>query len=178
MAELTTVARPYAEAVARLARERGDWQAWSQRLAWLAAVVQEERLATIIADPQFSPQRLLDLLDSLCAERLGPEGMNLVRLLVDNKRLALAPEIARLFEQMRAQEEGRLKARIRTAYPLEPQQLAALLARLEARYGRSVEVEEEVDPELIGGVIIQVGDEVLDASVRGKLAELAASLTA
>lgn len=178
MAELTTLARPYAEAVARLAKSANQWQAWSEMLALLAAVSQDAQIAALSEHPRVTQEQLLQVIQTVCGDRLNPEGVNLLRLLVENKRLAVLPEIARLFEEMRAAEEGVLEARIITAYELTPQQLAALVSRLEARFGRKVQARQEVDPALIGGVIIQAGDEVLDASVRGRLAELAASLTA
>lgn len=178
MAELTTLARPYAEAVARLAQASDDWAAWSDRLALLAAVSQDAQIAALAAHPQLTPEQLLEVLLGICGDRLNAEGVNLLRLLVANKRLAVLPEIARLFEEMRAAAEGVLKARIITAYELSREQLAELVSRLEARFGRKVQATQEVNPALIGGVVIHVGDKVLDASVRGRLAELAATLTA
>ncbi len=178
MAEPTTLARPYAEAVARMAREGHSWAAWSDMLAWLAALVQEPQVALLLNNPQVPRERLLEVLQAVSQDRLTPEGQNLLRLLVDNGRLPALPEIARLYEEMRIEAEGVLEAHIRTAYPLNPEQLEALVARLTARFGRRISASQEVDPELIGGVVIQVGDEVLDASVRGGLAALAASLTA
>lgn len=178
MSELTTLARPYAEAVGRMAKETNAWTAWSDRLALMRDVTQDEQIADVIAHPTVGQAQLTDLLLAVCGERLGTEGENLLRLLVENKRLPALPEIVRLFEEIRADQEGVLEARIRTAFPLTDAQLATLAARLEARFGRKVTATQEVDPVLIGGVVIHVGDEVLDASVRGKLAELATTLTA
>ncbi len=178
MAELTTLARPYAEAVARLAKSTNNWSAWSDMLALLSAVSQDAQIAALSEHPRVTQEQLLQVIQTVCGDRLNPEGVNLLRLLVENKRLAVLPEIARLFEEMRAAEEGVLEARIVTAYELSRQQLAALVSRLEARFGRKVQATQEVDPALIGGVVIHAGDEVLDASVRGRLAELAATLTA
>lgn len=178
MAELTTLARPYAEAVARLARAGNAWSVWSDMLALLSRVAQDENIIALAAHPDVTQAQLLDVLLAVCEKQLTAEGVNFLRLLVENKRLAALPEIARLFEEMKAAEEGVLEARIISAYPLSDAQLAALVARLEERFGHKVTATQEVDPELIGGVVIHVGDEVLDASVRGKLAELAAALTA
>lgn len=178
MAELTTLARPYAEAVARLAKAGNAWTAWSDMLALLGRVAQDENIIALAAHPDVTQAQLLEVLLAVCGKQLTAEGVNFLRLVVENKRLAALPEIARLFEEMKAAEEGVLEARITTAYPLSDAQLAALVARLEGRFGHKVTATQEVDPELIGGVVIHVGDEVLDASVRGKLAELAATLTA
>jgi F-type H+-transporting ATPase subunit delta len=178
MAELTTLARPYAEALARMAKETNAWGPWSEWLALMRDVLQQEPIAALIAHPEVTQTQLTDLLLAICGDRLSPEAANLLRLLVENKRLAVLPEIVRLFEAFRAEQEGLLEARIVSAYPLTAEQLATLAQRLEARFGRKVNATQEVDPALIGGVVIHVGDEVLDASVRGKLAELATTLTA
>ena len=178
MAELTTLARPYAEAVARLAKAGKSWSAWSDMLALLAAVAADGQIRALAEHPDVTGEQLTGVLLAVCGDKLTAEGINLVRLLVENYRLAALPEIARLFEEMKAVEEGVLEARIVSAYELSPGQLASLVARLEARFGHKVTATQEVDPALIGGVVIHVGDEVLDASVRGKLAELAANLTA
>lgn len=178
MAELTTLARPYAEAIAKLARQEQSWSAWSAMLSLLAGLAQDEHLRALAENPEVSREQLAGVLEALCADQLTPAGRNFVRLLVENKRLAVLPEIARLFEEIKAGEEGVLEARIVTAYALTPAQLEALVSRLEARFGRRVIATQEVDADLIGGVIIHIGDEVLDASVRGRLSELATTLTA
>ncbi len=178
MAELTTLARPYAEAIAKLAKEEQSWSAWSSMLALLAALAADERIRALAENPEVSRERLAGVLMELCADKLTPAGRNFLRLLVENKRLAVLPEIARLYEEIKAAEEGVLEARIVTAFELSPEQLAALVARLEARFGRKVIATQEVDAALIGGVIIHIGDEVLDASIRGRLSELATTLTA
>lgn len=178
MGALTTVARPYAEAVSRLARASNSWTAWSDMLALLAAVSQDAQIAALTEHPEVTREQLLEVLLGVCGDRLNAEGVNLLHLLVENKRLAALPEIARLYEEMRAAAEGVLEVRIVTAYALTPQQLDKLVDRLEDRFGRKVAATQEVDPTLIGGIIIYAGDEVLDASVRGHLAKLAASLIA
>jgi F-type H+-transporting ATPase subunit delta len=178
MAELTTLARPYAEAVARLAKAGKSWSTWSDMLGLLATVASDEQIRALAEHPNVTQEQLTGVLLAVCGDKLTAEGINLVRLLVENDRLAALPEIVRLFEEMKAAEEGVLEARIVSAFELSPAQLAALVARLEARFGHKVTATQEVDPALIGGVVIHVGDEVLDASVRGKLAELATTLTA
>lgn len=178
MAELTTLARPYAEAVARLAKAGNAWSAWSDMLGLLATVAADPQIRALAEHPDVTREQLTGVLLAVCGDKLTAEGINLVHVLVENDRLAALLEIARLFEEMKAAEEGVLEAHIVTAFELSPGQLAALVARLEARFGRKVTATQEVDPALIGGVVIHVGDEVLDASVRGKLSELAATLTA
>lgn len=176
MAEITTIARPYAEAVARLAGEGNTWAAWSANLKLAATVVADPQVAGLAANPSVPAERVAELIIAVCGEGLNAEGANFVRLLAENKRFAALPEIAALFEEMKAAREGVLEAHITTAFSLTPEQLAGLVARLEAKFGQKVTADQTVDPALIGGVVIQVGDEVMDASVRGKLNDLAATL--
>lgn len=109
--------------------------------------------------------------------QLDEEARNFVRLLVDYRRLSLLPEIRELYETMRAEAEGRLEVDVRTAFPLDARQREMLVAALKRRFGREVNLAETVDPDLIGGVEIRAGDLVIDGSVRGRLAALAAQLT-
>ncbi len=176
--ERATLARPYAEAVAQLAAATDAWQAWSDRLALLAAVAGDEQIAALAANPAVPTARIVDLIDTVCGPRLGAEGRNLLAVLAENKRLALLDEIVAQFEAIKTAREGVLDAHITSAYPLSDAQLAALGERLQQRFGRKVNVTQSVDAELIGGVLIRVGDEVMDASVRGGLQSLGATLKA
>jgi len=176
MAEAKTIARPYAEAAFALAREHGQAEAWSRMLALAARVIGDPRIAQLDADPGFDRARLADVLVGICAEGQGEEAGNFLRVLVDNRRLALLPEIAALFAQLRSEAEARVEAKVTSAYALEPSQVEAIISALKRRFGRDVDVSAEVDPALIGGVVIQAGDLVIDASVRGRLEKLAASL--
>lgn len=176
MAAITTVARPYAEAAAALARESGSWTAWSAMLELVNAVTAESRLAALMSNPAVPAPRVTEIILSVCGSRLTAEGANFVRLLADNKCLGCLPEIARLFEELRAAQENRLEARIATAYPLSDAQLARLTAKLEARFGARIAAVQETDASLIGGVVVRVGDEIMDASMRGRLSGIAATL--
>lgn len=176
--ERATLARPYAEALAKLAADSGAWAAWSDRLALLAAVTADSQMRALVANPALNSDRLTELVLSVCGDRLGAEGSNLVRLLAENKRLLLAQEIAGQFERLKAAQEGELSAHVTSAYPLSEAQLAALVAKLETKFGRRINATQSTDAELIGGVVIQVGDEVMDASVRGGLETLGVTLKA
>lgn len=178
MAEITTIARPYAEAVARLAKDGNSWQAWSDMLGLVAQVAADPQVAVLAGNPGVPAERVADLIVAVCGDKLNAEGVNFVQLLAENKRFAALPEIAALYEEIKAAQEGVLEARITTAYPLSEAQMAGLVAKLETKFGHKVEATQAVDAELIGGVVIQVGDEVMDASVRGKLADMAATLKA
>jgi F-type H+-transporting ATPase subunit delta len=178
MAEITTIARPYAEALARLAGESESWARWSEMLALGADVVVDAQVAGLIRNPNVAAERVGDIVVAVCGDKLDAEGANFVRLLAENRRLAVLPEIARQFEIVKTAREGILEARISTAFELSQAQMDGLKMRLESKFGRKINIAQELDADLIGGVIIQVGDEVLDASVRGKLGDLAATLKA
>lgn len=176
--ERATLARPYAEAVGKLAAEGATWDAWAQRIGLLEAVIADAQMAALVGNPAVSGERIAELLLSVCGDRLGADGSNFVRILAENKRLTLLPEIATQFEVLKAAQEGELTAHITSAYALDDAQMAGLLAKLETKFGRRINATQSTDAELIGGVVIQVGDEVMDASVRGGLEALGATLKA
>jgi F-type H+-transporting ATPase subunit delta len=178
MAEITTIARPYAEAVAKLAGESQAWKSWSDMLATAAQVAADPQVAALAANPGIPAERVADVIISVCGSGLNAEGVNLIRTLAENKRFGALPEIARMFEEIKADQEGVLDARITTAFELTAEQMAGLVTKLEAKFGQKITASQEVDAALIGGVVIQVGDEVMDASVRGRLAGMAATLKA
>jgi F-type H+-transporting ATPase subunit delta len=171
--ELTTVARPYAEAIFAHADEAGKLDLWSEMLAFLSSVVADPRLQGAIKDPNFGRERLEALMLAIGGGRLSAEGQNLVRLLVANDRLMVLPEIAALYEVRKNERQGRLDVHITTAYALQAAQKSALADALKRRLGREVTIAADKDPELIGGVCIRVGDLVIDGSVRNQLRHLA-----
>lgn len=176
MAEAKTVARPYAEAVFALAREANALPAWSQMLAFAATAAADPQIVRLAADPNFDRQRLLGLLLAVCGERLNAAGQNLLRVLVENRRLAVLPQIAEVYEELRNAAEARIESTVTAAVALEPAQLRKIEAALTRRLGREVHATARIDPAVVGGVVIRAGDLVIDASVRGRLRKLAASL--
>ncbi len=176
--ERATLARPYAEAVGKLAAEGKAWDRWSERLALLALVADDAQMRDLAGNPAVSAARVAEVILAVCGDKLGAEGGNLAKLLVENKRLTLLPEIVALFEVLKAAQEGELTAHITSAYALSNEQLAGLVAKLEVKLGRKITATQSLDVDLIGGVVIQVGDEVMDSSVRGGLASLAVTLKA
>lgn len=176
MAENATLARPYAEAVFALADKAGALGKWSQSLAVMAAVAANPELRAVVSDPKLSAAQVYGLFAGACGD-LPTEAQNLVRVLIENGRLAILPEIREIYESLKNEREGVLEAMITSAYPLEGGALSSLVAELEQRFKRKVRPQVNVDPELIGGVRLQVGDEVIDGSVRGKLAAMAVALT-
>ncbi len=177
MAEKQTAARPYAEAVFALAKERSALKNWSEMLALLAAVAQDAHIQRLAHDPRVERTRLFALLLDIGGKNLTAEGANFVRLLVENRRLTLLPEIAAIYESLKAEAEARVEASVTSAFPLEPAQLKTLEQGLQRRFGRAVHLTATVDASLVGGVVIRAGDLVIDGSVRGRLAGLATELT-
>jgi F-type H+-transporting ATPase subunit delta len=177
MAENVTIARPYAEAAFKLASERNALAKWSEMLAFLEVVVQEPQVQSIIGNPNFSAARIESLLLGVCGEKIDGAGRNFMQVLARNDRLPLLPEIRELFDQRKAEQEGVLEATIFSAFPMSDEQFKQLVSGLERKYKHKIVAQVNVDPELIGGVKIAVGDEVLDATVRGKLETMRAALT-
>lgn len=176
MAELVTIARPYAEAAFKLALEDSDLQRWSEMLSLLEMVATDEGVKQVIGDPNVDGRALEGLILGGLGERLDGHGRNLVQLLIENGRLDLVSQIREQYEALRRNHEGVLEARIISAMPLDGAQVDGLRGALEKKYSRKVNTQIEVDPHLIGGVRIVVGDKVIDATVRGRLDAMAAAL--
>jgi F-type H+-transporting ATPase subunit delta len=176
MAEAATIARPYAEAVFGLADKPGALAKWSAVLASMAAAAAHPDVRALIGDPKVDESQLYGLFVSFAGADVPAEAQNLVRVLIANDRLTLLPEIRELFERARREREGVLEAEIRTAFPMANGQLEALVGGLERRFKRRIDPRVVVDKDLIGGVRIAVGDEVIDGSVRGKLEDMANAL--
>jgi F-type H+-transporting ATPase subunit delta len=178
MAENLTIARPYAEAIFASADAEGKLQAWSQTLQRLAMIVSDPDMHNAIGDPKVGPEQLYGLVGAGAGDTLSAEAQNFVRVLIQNDRLAVLPEIATLFESLKNEREGVVEAQIESAFPVEDAALAQLVADLERRFKRKVRPQLHVDRALIGGALIKVGDEVIDGTVRGRLASMASALRA
>lgn len=178
MAELSTLARPYAEAVFRIAKEKSDLAGWSDRLAMLAMIVSDVRMQAVVVDPNTSAASAADIIGSVAGKTLGEVGASLLVVLAQNDRLTLLPEIAAQYEVLKANAEGVLEATIVSALEMNAAQKADMMAALKSRFGRDVQATVEIDASLIGGAVITVGDQVIDGSVKGRLQKMAASLAA
>ena len=185
MAENVTLARPYAEAAFQLAKGASSGaapglQVWSQALNKFASVCGNADMQACIADPRMSPEQLAGLFVGVAGDtklgQLAAEQQNFVRVLVDNDRLQVLPEIATLFDELKNAHEGVREATVESAFPLDAAATAGIVADLEKKLGCKIQATVTVVPELIGGVRIAIGDEVIDASVRGKLAAMATAL--
>jgi F-type H+-transporting ATPase subunit delta len=177
MAELVTIARPYAVAAFSYAKAKSELPKWSEMLALLVGIFQDEQMQEILHNPQLSKDDVQRTLLAVCADRLDGAARNLIILLVQNNRFDVLPAIRELFEQLKADYENEVDAQIESAFPLSEDQVRVLVHKLEARTKRKVRASVSVAPELIGGVRVQVGDELWDASVRGQLDTMAATLS-
>ena len=176
MAESLTIARPYAEAVFSSADASGKLQAWSQALQRLAMIVSDPDMHNAIGDPKVGSEQLYGLVAAGTGDTLNAEAQSFVRVLIENDRLAVLPEIATLFEALKNEREGVVEAQIESAFPVDDAALAQLVGDLERRFKRKVRPQVTVDRALIGGALITVGDEVIDGTVRGRLASMASAL--
>lgn len=177
MAELATIARPYAEALFRVAAA-GKLGAWSELVSEMAALAAHPDMSALAANPNVSGSKLTEVFLAALKSPATQELKNVVQLLVANNRLSLLPEIAAQFHALKNANEGSADAEIISAFPLEPAQLSELVAVLERKFGKKLQPIVNVDPDLIGGVCVKVGDEVLDTSVRARLIAMQAALVA
>jgi F-type H+-transporting ATPase subunit delta len=178
MAEISTIARPYAVAAYKLGREQKALGKWSEMLGFAAAVANDAQIKAYIQDPKVVSSDLQTTFLKVCGDQLNENGQNLVKVLVEYGRLSILPEISSAFEALKAQDEGTLEAEIIAAAKPSAAEVKDLVKRLEAKFGKKIEASVSVDPELIGGIKIIVGDTVIDASVKGQLQNLAYTLTA
>lgn len=178
MAELSTIARPYAEAAFDLAREKSALPAWSRMLELVASVATDARMRTALASPKLGDAEKESLFLSVTGEGLDEDATSFVRVLIASDRISLAREIRELFETRRNEAEGVARATIESALPMSDAELAGLKSALERRFGRKVDATVRVNAELIGGARITVGDTVIDDSVQGKLTAMKNQLTA
>lgn len=176
MSEITTAARPYAKAVFELAQGSGNYDGWSNQLAFLAAVAKDPSMADKLDNPRLTRESLAELVCAIGEGQLDGAGQNLVRLLAENRRMRLLPGIAPMYEELRAEAEKKVAATVTSAQPVSDTQQKAIAEALKKRFGREVELECKVDETLIGGAVIRAGDLVIDGSVTGRLEQLVGTL--
>lgn len=176
MAELTTLARPYAKAVFAEAQEKDALDAWSADLALLAACAADADMAEVLVHPSLTAQQQAQALIDVCGDKLNDAAKNLVAVLADNKRLPLLPEITVMYEELKAQLQNTVDVVVTSAYELNSEQADKLAQALKAKLNCDVRLTSNVDESLIGGAIIRAGDLVIDGSVTGKLSKLAEAM--
>lgn len=176
MAELRTLARPYAKAVFSYAHATGSLDQWSASLDLLSSVVEDAAVKKLLSSPSLTKQQQAATIIDLCGDSLDDKAQNLVVLLADNRRLALLPFIFAQYRDLKAEEEKTVDVELISAIDLDDQQYQQFSQALSARLDRRVKISVSIDKSLIGGVLIRAGDTVIDGSLRGRLTKLAQAL--
>jgi len=176
MAELATLARPYANALFDLAKSEQALEQWSRILSFLAAASTADKVRQMLDSPDLATELKAQRLIDLCGEELSDRAKNLIKLLARNKRLGVIAEIRDQFEERKAEEERVLEVEVVSAYELSPEQSNKLREALQRKFDREVNLTGRVDPHMLGGAMIRAGDTVIDGSIRGRLDKLAETL--
>jgi F-type H+-transporting ATPase subunit delta len=176
MSELSTLARPYAEAVFKRAQESNSSTKWFDMLAFLSIVTQDKEMLSVIANPKVSQEQLTTLVLDVCQDQLTDEGANFVKLLVQNERLILTPQIFELYESYKAEHEGYVDVEVISAFALSKEEQKKFATTLEKQLNKKVRITTSIDKNLIGGVLARAGDKVIDGSIKGQLQQLAKKL--
>lgn len=177
MAELATIARPYANALFTLAKQENQLDGWSRMLAVLHTTIADERVGLLLESPDLPAQAKAFRLAEVCGSELDDRGKKFLQALADHDRLTLVGEIREQFEDLRAEEEKSLDVEVISAYEMTEAQSADLVRALNAKFDKEISIETRVDRSLIGGAVVRAGDIVIDGSIRGRLNKLAESLT-
>lgn len=176
MAELSTIARPYAKAAFEYARDKGQLSQWDKELAAVAAVSLDDTMDGVLHNPALTAEQQAQTLNGVCGESLGAETQSFIAILASNKRLALLPEIHSLFAQYKANQEKSVDVEVISAFDLDDAARDKLATVLGKKLEREVKVRTSTDSNLLGGVLIRAGDLVIDGSVRGGLNKLAEAM--
>jgi len=172
MSELTTAARPYARAVFESAQESEELSSWSDALSFMGSVVSNDEVGQLLSNPRMAKQAGANAFISLCDGKLDAKAENLVKMLAENDRLSLLPEINILFKELKDEAEGSVEALVASAKKLTKAEEEAISKALKKRLGRDVKLNVSVDESLLGGAIIHAGDLVIDGSLQGRLKKM------
>ena len=176
MAELSTIARPYAKAAFEYARDNKVLAQWSEQLSAVARVTLSSGMEAVLGNPSLTAAQQAHTLNDVCGEALGAQVRNFVAILAGNKRLRLLPEIVTLFEQHKANQEKSVDVEVVSAFDMADETKDKLAAVLGKKLEREVKVSTSTDKDLLGGVLIRAGDLVIDGSVRGRLNKLSEAM--
>jgi len=176
MAELSTLARPYAKAAFQAAVSAGDVQAWSTMLSVASSVAEQEKVVELLSNPNLTGAQQAQTFVDVCGDSLNEAGQNLVSVLAENKRIPLLPQIFEQFEHLKAELEKAVDVEIISAYEVTDETKQKLTQALKAKLDKDVRVTTSVDSTLLGGAIIRAGDLVIDGTLTGKLAKLAEAM--
>ncbi|MEH6823909.1 MAG: F0F1 ATP synthase subunit delta [Motiliproteus sp.] len=176
MAELSTVARPYTKAAFESALQQKSLDRWSKMLDLAAQAANNEQVAELLRSPALAAEHKAGLILDICADKLDEQGQNFIKILAENKRLPVLPEISELFDQLKAEQQKSIDVKVTSAFDLGKEQQTKLAQALSAKLDRKVNITSSTDKSLIGGLVIRTEDLVIDGSVRGKLQKLAEAL--
>jgi F-type H+-transporting ATPase subunit delta len=176
MAELSTLARPYAKAAFEYAAQAGELQSWSDSLSTAGSVAQQSNVVKLLSSPSVTAQQQATALIEICGDALDERGQNFLTVLSENHRLQLLPEISLQFDVLKANREKAVDVELVAAHELDAEQQQKLSDALSAKLERKVNMQVSLDKNLLGGAVIRAGDLVIDGSIRGRLAKLAESL--
>lgn len=176
MAELNTLARPYAKAAFEYALAKQDLANWSATLSLLAKVVKIDEVKNALGVPSLTSKQQAEIMIDLCGEELDSRIHSFVHILAENKRLVLLPEIAKLFVELKADVEKTVDVDVLSAFPMDTAAEQNLAISLAKKLSRDVKVKCTVDKSLIGGIVIRAGDMIIDGSIRGRLTKLAEAM--
>ena len=177
MADINTIARPYAKAAFEVALDAGKLEKWQDLLSLLAVVASDKNMQPLLSNPNIPSEKLAELLIDICgAKKVDEYGQNFLRLLAQNKRLNALPSIFLAYEDFKAEHEKSVTVTVKSVVDLSGKQIKQITSKLEAKLNRKINLKTEVDSSLLGGMIIEANDMVIDGSVRGKLQELGQAL--
>jgi F-type H+-transporting ATPase subunit delta len=176
MSEAITVARPYAQAAFDEAQKLNALKAWSEMLLSLAELVNNPEVHALVTNPRVSKKQVESLMEALLGKEASKQQQNFVRILADNQRLLVVPEIAALFESLKAEAEKIVNVVVDSAFELSAAQKDKIVSSLKERLGREIKLECQINKDLLGGVVIRAGDKVIDGSARTRLGEMANAL--
>lgn len=177
MAEKTTIARPYAQAIFDIARDKGDLAKVSEALQILSAAVSNSSMASMIGNPEISDEKIVALLIDICGDRATTELNNFVKLLAEYDRLSVLPEISQHYDAYYAELESTVEAEVVSATDLSAAQKQSISDSLKKRLGRDVTLVCKTDASLVGGAVIRAGDLVIDGSITSQLSKLGHALS-
>ncbi|MEM7541053.1 MAG: F0F1 ATP synthase subunit delta [Pseudomonadota bacterium] len=177
MHEDQTIARPYATAAYKHAVEEGTVQAWGEMLARLGEATGLADMKALIAHPRVSAEQLAEICEAVVGPEISDKQRNFIKVLIEAERVAIAPGIVEQFEALRARAEGLNNVELSSAFPMSDAEIEKISTSLSDRFGGECKVSCQVDESLIGGVVIKIGDAVIDLSISGRLRSLGQALT-